>query len=303
MGPLARASAVSEEDTFTLPSGGLGQELRISSSTGTPVVTLVGPGGQTYTTPATAGQLAMVGGQFMSAIGPAPHQVLVLLRKPKAGTWHVQVPPGSPSISRLEVSEDVAPATVKVHVSQKHGKRWSLAYKISHYLPGTRVRFVERGRDCTHVLGVAGKAKGALTFTPQEGLSRARTVYAYLLNPEGASMRELTVGHYTAPGGFKPSKPRKVKIVRHGASATVTWSGVSGVRTYRIKVRGSDGRLQSFFRTPNRRSVSISNVLPFESFTASVVGVGPNLVSGRPASGRLAPVKAERPKSKKRKKG
>jgi PKD repeat protein len=300
LSPLATAAAVSEEDTFTLPSGGLGQELRITSSSGTPVVTLVGPGGQTYTTPATTGQLAMVGGQFMSAIGPAPHQVLVLLRKPKAGTWHVQVAPGSPQVAKLEVSEDVAPATVKVHVTRKHGHRWSLAYKISHYLPGTKVRFVERGRDSTHVLGLAGKAKGTLTFTPQEGLSRSRAVYAYLLSSEGAVVRELTVGHYTAPAAFRPGKARKVKIARHGTSATVTWSAVAGVRTYRIKVRGSDGRLQSFFRKANRRSVSLSNVLPFESFTASVVAVGPNMLAGHPVSGRLAPVKTKLPKAKKR---
>jgi hypothetical protein len=302
LSPLATASVASEEDTFTLPSGGLGQELRITSSTGVPVVALMGPGGQTYTTP-PPGKLAMVNGQFMAAVSPDPHQVLVLLRKPKAGKWHVQAVAGSAPIAKLEVSEDVAPATVKVHVSRKHGKRWSLAYKISHFLPGTKVRFVERGRDSTHVLGVAGKAKGTLAFTPQEGLSRSRAVYAYLMNTEGAVVRELTVGHYTAPAAFKPAKPRKVKIARHGESATVTWSTVPGVRTYRIKVRGSDGRLQSFFRKPNRRSVSISNVLPFESFTAVVVGVGPNLVSGRPALGKLAAVKVKHAKAKKRKKG
>jgi PKD repeat protein len=299
MAPLATVSAASEEDTFTLASGGLGQELRITSSTGTPVVTLVGPGGQTYTTPATSGQLAMVGGQFMSAIGPAPHQVLVLLRKPKAGIWRLQPAPGSPPVAKLEVSEDVAPAAVTVHVSRRHGHRWGLAYKVSHYLPGTKVRFVERGRDSTHVLGLAGKAKGALTFTPQEGLSRGRTVYAYLLNSEGAVVRELTVGRFTAPPAFEPGRARKVKIVRRGASAAVTWSAVPGVRAYRVRVRGSDGRLQSFFRKASRRSVSISNVLPFESFTVSVVAVGPNMLRGGAATGRLAPVKAKRPKPKK----
>jgi PKD repeat protein len=300
--PLATTSAAAEEDTFTLPSGGEGQELRITSSSGTPIVALMGPGGQTYTTPAP-GKLAMVNGQFMAAVAPDPHQVLVLLRKPKAGTWHVQALAGSSPIGKLEVSEDVAPAAVKVHVARKHGKRWSLAYKISHYVPSTKVRFVERGRDTTHVLGLAGKAKGTLTFTPQEGLSRARAIYAYILNAEGAVVRELTVGHYTAPSAFRPGKPRKVKLARHGSSATLTWSAVAGVRTYRIKVKGSDGRLQSFFRKANRRSVSISNVLPFESFTASVVGTGPNLVSGRPATGRLAAVKVKHPKGKKRKKG
>jgi hypothetical protein len=42
---------------------------------------------------------------------------------------------------------------------------------------------------------------------------------------------------------------------------------------------------------------------PSESFTASVVAVDPNLVSGRPASGKLAAVKVKHPKGKKKKKG
>jgi PKD repeat protein len=296
--PVATAAAA-EEDTFTLPSSGEGQELRITSSSGTPVVALMGPGGQTYTTPAP-GKLAMVNGQFMAAVAPDPHQLLVLLRKPKAGKWHVQALAGSAPIGKLEVSEDVAPATVKTHVSRKHGKRWSLAYKIAHFLPGTQVRFVERGRDSTHVLGVAKTVKGTLSFTPQEGLSRGRTVYAYLLNAEGAVVRELSVGRYTAPGALKPGKPRKVKIARYGSAAAIAWGAASGARSYRIKLRGSDGRLQTFFRKANSRDVSFSNVLPFESFTAQVVAVGPNLLHGPTATGKLAPVKVKHPKAKRR---
>lgn len=306
-GALARVSgstagsAVAGGETFTLPGGTLGQELRITSSSGTPVLTLSGPGGQTYTTPSTTGHLVTVPGQFMSAVAPDPHQVLVLLRHPKGGTWHVQPAAGSPPITNVEFAEDVAPATVKVKVRHGRRQRWSLAYKIGHYVAGTQVRFVERGSDSTHVLGTVGKAKGTLSFNPQEALGRTRKIYAYLLNGEGASVRELTVGHYTAPGAFRPGRPRKPKITRHGTTAAITWSAVAGARQYKIVVHGSDGRLQTFFRKPHSRSAQLVNVLPFESFTATVTAEGgPYLLPGPKATAKLAPLRIKVPHPAKR---
>ena len=82
-----------------------------------------------------------------------------------------------------------------------------------------------------------------------------------------------------------------------------------GTRLYKIQVRGSDGRLVTVFRKPGSRSVLLTNVLPFESFTAAVRAKGgPNLLSGPVATGRLAAVKekrivpAKKGKARKRKK-
>ena len=303
MGALAEVSgsAAQAGETFTLPGDTLGQELRITSASGTPIVTLSGPGGQTFTTPSTAGHLVTVPGQFMSAVAPDPHQVLVLLRHPKGGTWHIQPAGGSPPVTKLEFAEDMVPATVKVRLRRKQGQRWSLSYKISHFVAGTKVRFVERGSDSTHVLGTVGKAKGTLSFSPQEALGRSRKIYAYLLNSEGATVRELTVGHYTAPGAFRPGRPRKPRITRHGTSAVITWSAVAGARQYKIVVHGSDGRLQTFFRKPHSRSAQLVNVLPFESFTATVAAEGgPNMLPGPKATAKLAPLKIRVPHPAKR---
>jgi hypothetical protein len=297
--PLAiagvRAAASSGGETFTLPGGTQGQELRITSSSGTPVVTLIGPGGQRYTTPATAGHLEMVAGQFMSAVAPDPHQVLVFLRSPKGGQWGIKPAPGSPAISKLETAEDVPPASVKLRVHHGHGKNWTAAYKIAHFVPGTKVRFAERGKDSGHVLGTVSKASGTLGFVPEEALGRSRKLYAYLIDAEGAIVRELAVGQYAAPRAFKPSRPRRVRITRHGTSAVVTWGAVAGARTYHVRVTGSDGRLQSFVRKAGSRRVVLANVLPFESFTATVTGVGGrNMLHGAPAKGTLAPVPVRR---------
>lgn len=294
-GPLAATAAGGESDSFTLPNGTMGEELRITSTAGTPVVALLGPGGQTYTTPTTPGHLVTVPGQFMAAVAPDPHKVLVLLRHPKGGTWRLQAVDGSPPISALETSEDVPPATVRVRVAHRRGRRWSLSYRIGHFLAGTHVRLVERGKDSVHVLGTVGKASGTLAFTPVQALSRARAIYAYLVDDEGVVVRELTVAHYTAPAARRPARPRRLRFLRRGASALVSWAPVAGARGYRIKVRGSDGRLQTFLRKSSPRSVTIANVLPFESFTASVVAVGANELRGQAASVALKALKAPRP--------
>jgi hypothetical protein len=258
------------------------------------VVTLIGPGGQRYTTPATPGHLEMVGGQFMSAIAPDPHQVLIFLRSPKGGEWGIKTAPGSAPITKVENAEDVPPASVKVRV-RGHGSKWTLAYNVKHFVPGTKVRFAERGKDSGHVLGTVSKPSGTLRFTPEEALGSARKLYAYLIDSEGAIVRELSVGRYTAPRAFRPARPRKLRIARRGNAALITWGAVPGARSYRVKVRGSDGRLETHLLKGSIHSARIPKALGFESFTATVTAVGgKNRLAGAPATARLQPVKLKR---------
>ncbi len=215
-----------------------------------------------------------------------------MLKHPQGGTWTVQTAPESPPLEKLEVAGDTPPATVKVKVRHGRGSRFSLAYEIGNYVPGTGVRFVERGRDSTHVLGTVKRAAGTLQFTPQDALSRARRIVAYLLNAEGAPARELAVGKYTAPGAVRPGRPGRVRIVRKGSTALVSWGAAARARGYRLTVRGSDGRLQTLSTTAAHRSVLLENVLPFETFTVTVTARGgPNLLPGPPATGKLAALK------------
>jgi PKD repeat protein len=298
----ARLAAAGPSDSFTLPSGTRGEELRIGSSAGTPVVTLSGPGGVSFTTPVAPGQIVAAAGRYIGAIAPDHDQVLVYLSHPRGGEWHIQPALGSAPVDKLETAEGVAPATVRVHVRRTRGGSWSLAYRIDHHVAGTDVRFVERGPDSTHVLGTVSGASGMLRFTPQDAPGRGRTLLAYLTNSEGVPVRRLTVGHYTAPAAQRGGRVPHLRIVRRGASsALITWGAAAAARDYRIKVRGSDGRLQTLLRTPANRSVTLVGVLPFESFTATVKAVGgPNLLAGKPVSVRLAPIGKPRPKKPKR---
>jgi PKD repeat protein len=301
-GGLLSAKSSATGSSFTLPSGALGEELRISSSSGTPVVTLTSPGGQSYTTPATPGQMVGDDGHFLSAILPDRNQVMALLRHPQGGEWQIQSAPGSPAFSRLESAAEAPPASVRVHVHRGRGHSWTLAYRIANFVAGSRVRFVERGRDSTHVLGVGGGARGTLRFTPEDALGRSRRIIAYLLNGEGSPVRVLTAGRYTAPGALRGGRVRGLRIVRHGTTALISWSATPGARLYRIRVRGSDGRLETFRHKPSGRSVTLANVLPFERFTATVAAAGgPNVLPGPTATARLKPLRLpKRPPARRR---
>lgn len=285
-------AATPESQGFSLPGGTPGQELRIGSSSGTPVVHIKGPGGQVFTTPSRPGQIVTVGNEFIAAIAPNTHEAIVFLRNPKGGEWQLQTLPGSAPVSTLEAAQDIPPARVQASVKRKQGKRYSLAYKIANFVPGTHVRFVERGRDTTHVLGTVGSAHGTLTFSPQEGLSRSRTILAYILNKEDLPKRELAVAHYSAPAAVRAGRVRKVKFTRRGSAGLLAWSAAPGAREYRIKVRGGDGRVQTFFRKGSRRSVAVAALIPTDAYTATVVARGgPNLLPGPRAVGRLAALK------------
>jgi PKD repeat protein len=297
--PRAAAAAV-EGDTFKLPAKQLGQELRFTSSSGTPVVTLISPSGQKYTTPVGPGHISASGHQFIAAVAPDHDQVLVLLAHPQGGTWRVQTAPGSPPLAKLEVAGDVAPASVHVKVHAGHAGGWSLAYKIANFVPGTSVRLVERGRDSTRVLGTVKRASGTLRFVPEDALGRSRRIVAYLLDTEGAPQRVLTVGSYRAPGPVRGGRVKGLRMVRHGTSALVSWRATPGARLYRVQVHGSDGRLVTLLRRPGARSVLLPNVLPFESLTATVAAEGgPNLLRGPTAAARLQAVKVKTAPAKK----
>jgi hypothetical protein len=187
--------------------------------------------------------------------------------------------------------------TVHTKVRHAHGQTWKLSYKIGHYVAGAHVTFVERGRDTTHVLGTVSKASGTIAFVPQDGIARSRKITAAFTNTEGATVRVFTVGNYTAPPAFRPGKPRHLRIARHGSTATVSWSAAAGARFYRVKVSGSDGRLNTFFAKPGHLSEQLKNVIPADSFTATVVAVGgQSLLPGRAATAKLKGVKRKRAK-------
>jgi hypothetical protein len=103
-----------------------------------------------------------------------------------------------------------------------------------------------------------------------------------------------------APPPLRPARPRGLRFVRRGRTAVLTWAAVPRARVYRVRVRGSDGRLMTLFALPSRRSETLRNVLPGETFRATVTAVGgAALLPGGSASVTLKAVRASRPRRRK----
>ena len=276
--------------TVRLPGGTDGQELLITSDSGSPQVMISAPNHQVYTPPASPGQISTAGGEFISAIAPDTHQVIVFLRHPRGGRYNIQPTAGSAPISSVAAAQDIPPARIRVGVSHRRGRRWSLRYSIKNYVAGTRVQFVERGRDSTRVLGTLQRASGTIAFVPQDAIGRSRTIFAYLQSRSGAPLRTMSVGHYLAPPAQRPGRIAHARFARRGTNAVLSWSSAADARQYRVVVLGSDGRVVSNLTSAAHRSMVLGQALPTERFRATVTPLGgPNLLPGRGARATLAP--------------
>ena len=218
--------------TIAVAGGALGEELRIGAASGTPAVTISGPGGAHYVVAPTGKSVTTVPGALIAALAPDGQHLLVLLRHPQAGRWTVTAAPGAPAITTVERAGDLPPAVITASARPLRGRTWALRYRIADHVAGTRVQFVERGRDSTHVIGTTSVPAGTLRFVPEDALGRGRRIVALLQTSSGDPLRTISVGSYRAPGALRGGTVRGLRILRRGASqALVSWAAVAGARS------------------------------------------------------------------------
>ncbi|HEY1688428.1 MAG TPA: PKD domain-containing protein [Solirubrobacteraceae bacterium] len=286
--PWAHASATGAE-TISVPSGQYGDELLIEARSGTPIVTLTSPNGKhSFTTPTTPSTADGLDGQFIAAVAPNPHQVIVLLEHPEGGRWQIEPTAGGPAIAKVQGATDVPPASIHARVRHRHGHGLALSYRIANFVQGMKVQFVERGRDSTQVIGTASKPNGTFAFSPQEGLSRPRRLYADIFGATGSAKRPMLVGHFRAPAAQRGGRVRGLRLVRHGSTALLSWRTTPGAQGYKVTVEGSDGRLITRFPRRGQRSVKLGEAFPWYSYRAQVSAeAGKNMLPGPAAKASL----------------
>ncbi len=280
--------------TIDVASGQFGEELRIGASSGTPVVSLTSPSGKTYTTPVDPNVPTGVEGQFIAAVAPDQREVIVLLLHPQGGVWTLAPAEGAPPIARVMAAQDVPPPKVHVRVREHRG-RWRLAYRISNYVKGSSVQLFERGRDSGHVIATVHKAAGTIHFTPREALSRKRKIYASFTGADGTPKRTVAVAAYRAPTALRGGRLTHLRLVRRGnGTAVLSWAPTRGARGYRVKLRGSDGRLVTALLPAGRHTLTLREAYPWDAYTASVRALaGADLLPGPTAHARLRAAKSK----------
>jgi hypothetical protein len=184
---------------------------------------------------------------------------------------------------------------VHVRVRAGHGRTRVLTYRIDNFVAGSKLRFVERGRDTTHVIGTATQASGTLSFQPEQGMSLHRRIEADLSSATGTPESHKVVGSYKAPPPVRGGRPTHLRFKRHGANAVLTWHRAANARFYLVVVKGSDKRVKQFrVKAGAARRVTILRTLPFETFTATIRAEGgPDGLAGPAGKAKLGKAKSK----------
>jgi len=286
-GPPARA-AQAGEGSVQVAAGERVLALELTGAGGPPVVTLVGPGGERYTTPAQPGEVAGEAGRWVAAQFVERGRTIVRVERPTPGLWRIVPEGGSPALSGLRTSAALPDPGLRVRVAGRGDRRvlrWTM-----NAAPGQEIRLVERGTTTQQTVCVARAARGTCRFRPDPG-ARSRRIEATLVH-DGVPKRTSVAARYRAPNQ-RPGRPARVRVRRRGNRAVVTWRRARRATAYEVTVRSNDGRRE--LHVTRRRRVVVRGLVPEDTLRVSVRGeAGSARIAGPAGRGSLPRAKTRR---------
>ena len=276
----ASANARAATGSFDVAPGQRALALELDSTGGDPVVTLVAPDGTRYAMPA-AGAAQTDG--FFAVRDPRDNATFLGVRAPVAGRWRIEPQPGSPAVTKV-LGVKILPKPHVTATVRGRGRTRTFDYDVKP-IAGQKVTFVEQGSDTHRTVGTARSNRGSITFVPQDGAGRARTIVA-LVAQYGNPRARLTVARFTAPPLRRAAAPRHVRAKRGaGGSVTVSWSRVAGSTRYEVTAHVDDGR--TLFGTTRGTAVTLPDVGAAHAVRLEVRSVDPPARNSRPGAVRL----------------
>ncbi|HEX4436925.1 MAG TPA: hypothetical protein VH061_09020 [Solirubrobacteraceae bacterium] len=274
-------------ENFTVPKGQKVALIGLPGSGGPPKATLTGPSGRTIKTPA-AGYEKTADYVVISDNKSATKETYFFINHPEPGAWKVTPEAGSPAITSIEQAGQLPAPKVKGRVSRAGGGRDRLSYSLNP-IPGQHVTFAEReASGAFHEIGSAKGRRGTLVFTPSSNLGRSRSMEA-MVTQEGHPREDAVITHFkVAPPTLLPA-PKRLRIVRRGATVKISFGAVAGASGYGLTVRLADGRTIYLKLAPRRHDATIAAVPSNIGAKVTVGAIMPGLrvKEGRTASARL----------------
>ncbi|MBE2318504.1 PKD domain-containing protein [Solirubrobacter sp. CPCC 204708] len=228
----ARASRAPQ--SVTLPSGLPGAAIAITGADAPPTVTLIGPKGERFTTPAGTGVTQR--NPFFVIKDPASRSTQILVGKPSAGEWRVVPEPGSSAITEIRSAQGRRAPKVTAKVERRGGRR-VLSYRVDG---DAKVTFAERGATAGAILGKAKGRRGTIAFDPADGRGERRHIVA-VVEQDGLPSTQAAIATYQAPAAKKPGRVHAVKTARHGGRVRVSWRK-DAAPAHIVTLELSDGR-------------------------------------------------------------
>ncbi len=275
-----RARAAGAVHTFTVPKGLPGTAVTVAGRGAPPKVTLLGPKGERYTTP--AGNKAVKAPGYWLIKDVRNNTTSIAIFKPTPGRWRMVVDDDSVPVTSIQKADGLKKPRIKVRLTGR-GHRRVLRYRVAPR-KGQVVTFVEEGPSAGRRIGVAKKSLGRIRFRPADGRTERRAIYA-VVEQDGFVRDRIRVARFRAPRAFRPSKPKGLRLRRRGSALLVRWRAPVGARRYEIKVALSNGRRLVFLT--RRRSLRVRRVGRTLRAAVSVRGLSSTGVEGRTARAKV----------------
>lgn len=206
-----------------------------------PHVVLVAPDGSRV--PMPEGRLAGNVGDRAFVMTGLGDQTAFALGQPQAGQWRVELLPGSPPVTAIDVLGVLPEPEVTGRVERSSAGRFRLHHRVVAQ-PGQQVRFVERAGAVLHELARSAGGQGTTAFRPAFGPGGRRELVAVVMQ-DGRVRREMTVGSYVVAAPPRPDRVRRVRIRRDGQRVSVSWAKARHAGSYEVVVALPDGRTQA----------------------------------------------------------
>ena len=196
-----------------------------------------GPAGRATRRPAAPKQIASVPGQFIAALGPNPGAIARFAQAPEGRQVDDRDDAGlGPAQQARNGRRCGAGERARARAPRASARGYALAYDDRAHVPGTAVRFVERGKDSTHVLGTVKSAqRHAALHRRRKRLSPSRRSSPTCSTAKAwrcASCR-WAVTPPPGPSGRADRTGCGSRVA--GTRALVSWSAVKGARSYRVE--------------------------------------------------------------------
>lgn len=279
-----QASAAAKTASFTLPAGRRGVVLAVHGDGDPPELVVKGPDGQVIDVPSHA---LVHNDKYAAFRLPFDDTTYVMLGKPAAGNWKIELKPGSPQIKSVESADALPPVKVTGTVRQA-GDRRELSYRVGARR-GQSVRFVETaGPKAGQTLGETTKSRGTIRFSPAQSRTRTHAIVAYVVQ-DGTPSQKITVARFQA--ALPAIGKAKIRVRRTRNRLAITWSAARNAQSYRVFVDLGDGRKLFFTPKARTRRVTVAGVAKRDRATITVIGERTGGRLGPKALARVKPVK------------
>jgi uncharacterized delta-60 repeat protein len=234
----ARAAQAGPE-AVEMPAGLPGTVLGFKGAGGAPHVVLHGPGGETIDS--GTGNAPAQGERFAALKNPTTEVTEIVIAKPAAGRWTVEVAADSARLVEV-LRADGIDATKVTGTVGGAGHRRTLRYAVKGLRAGEHVDFAEVGAAAGSIIGrVAADGTGTLPFAPADGSAGTRAVQAIVTGADGFIRDRLKLGTYKAPSATRPATVRRLTLRKAGRRLVLSWPRDATARTIQVDVRTSTG--------------------------------------------------------------